>query len=223
MVRALARPPIELRSIDLARCVQIARGASSTWSPRSSPRPRARSSPPEARERILRFLKLHRSVAAVLDTTRPDLFVHRLIDRLGLRRQGLFTAQADVVERLVSLARLGELAAGYVRRAPQATPREFARYVAAVAEAGLREEDGDGEHGHGGAVAVMTMQAARGREFDHVFVLGLQSARMPGARPRRSRGADPVPDALLHPSAADGRRAARPRAATSCAVSCTSR
>ena len=64
---------------------------------------------------------------AAIDTTRPDLYVHRLIDRLGLRRQQLFAAQADVVERLRALARFGELAAAYVRRAPQATPREFAR------------------------------------------------------------------------------------------------
>ena len=28
-----------------------------------------------------------------------------------------------------------------MRRAPQATAREFARYIAAVAEAGLREEE----------------------------------------------------------------------------------
>ena len=32
----------------------------------------------------------------------------------------------------------------------------------------------------------MTMHGARGREFGHVFVLGLQSARMPGAPRRRS-------------------------------------
>ena len=31
--------------------------------------------PPEGRERIVEFLKLHRGAAASLDTTRPDLFV----------------------------------------------------------------------------------------------------------------------------------------------------
>ncbi len=62
------------------------------------------------------FLKLYRSAAAAIDTTRPDLYVHRLIERLGLRRQQLFAAQADVVERLRALARFGELASAYVRR-----------------------------------------------------------------------------------------------------------
>src|SRR6185369_17735891 len=117
--------------------------------------------PPEARERILGFLKLHRSAAAALDTTRPDVFVHRLIDRLGLRRQQLFAAQADVVERLVSLARLGDLATAYVRRAPQATGRDFARYASAVAEAGLHDdEERAGDESRPGAVSVLAMHAA---------------------------------------------------------------
>ena len=206
VVRALARPPVELRSIDIARCVQIARrrkldmvGAlvAATESPQL---------PPEARERILGFLKLHRAAAGALDTARPDLFVHRLIDRLGLRRQQLFAAQADVVERLVSLARLGDLATSYVRRAPHATGRDFARYISAVAEAGLHDdEDGAGAgEGRHGAVCVMAMHAAQGREFRHVFVLGMQSSRMPGARRRL---AEPIPDALLHERLAADTRA----------------
>jgi len=151
--------------------------------------------PPEARERIVGFLRLHRSAAAALDTSRPDLFVHRLIDRLGLRRQQLFAAQADVVERLRGLARFGELAAAYARRAPQAGAREFARSIAAVAEAGLGEEGGGAEDGdpRAGSVSVMAMHAAAGLGFAHVFVAGLQSSRMPGAR---RRPADPIPGAL---------------------------
>src|SRR5439155_1343788 len=104
-----------------------------------------------------------------LDSTRPDLFVHRLIERLGLRQQQLFSAQADVVERLRNLSRLGEMASAYVRRSPQATPREFARYLSAVADAGLRDDEpAEGDAPRDGA-AVMAMQAAPPREFDHVF------------------------------------------------------
>ena len=193
VVRALARPPVELRSIDLARCTQIARRrkldmVSALVAATESPQ-----IPPEARDRILAFLRLYRSASSSLDTTRPDLFVHRLIERLGLRRQQLFAAQADVVERLVNLAKFGELATAYGRRSPQATPREFARYIGAVAEAGLREEEAVAET-QPRAVQVMTMHSAKGLEFDHVYVLGLQSNRMPGAR--RS-ALEPVPDALL--------------------------
>ncbi|HEY2260662.1 MAG TPA: ATP-dependent DNA helicase [Solirubrobacteraceae bacterium] len=189
VVRALARPPIELRSVDIARCTQIARRrkldmvaalAAATESPQV---------PPEARERIRVFLKLYRAGMKALDTSRPDLYVHRLIDRLGLRRQQLFAAQADVVERLRALADFGELAATHARRAPQATAREFARSIAAVADFGLREQE-EPELDDAAAVQVLTLQAAGGLEADHVYVIGLHAglAAPPGER---------IADALL--------------------------
>jgi DNA helicase-2/ATP-dependent DNA helicase PcrA len=199
VVRALARPPVELRAADLARCIQIARRrkldmVSALVAATESPQ-----LPPEARERILEFLKLHRQAARALDTTRPDLFVHRLIERLGLRRQQLFAANADVVERLRNLARLGELASDYVRRSPQATPREFARSIAAVAEAGMREEEAGGDAPSG--VAVASMRGAKGLEFDHVYVVGLHSARMPGTR---RQAFEPLPPELAGEPAGAG-------------------
>jgi superfamily I DNA/RNA helicase/RecB family exonuclease len=189
VVRALARPPIELRSVDIARCTQIARRrkldmvaalAAATESPQV---------PPEARERIRVFLKLYRASMAAVDTTRPDLYVHRLIDRLGLRRQQLFAAQADVVERLRALARFGELAAAYVTRAPQATPREFARQIAAVADFGLRAEE-EPDLVAPGAVQVLSLVGIGGIEASHVYVAGLQAGL---ATPACER----LPDALL--------------------------
>jgi DNA helicase II / ATP-dependent DNA helicase PcrA len=174
VVRALARAPIELRSVDIARCTQIARRrkldmvaalAAATESPQV---------PPEARERIRVFLKLYRACLAAIDTTRPDLYVHRLIDRLGLRSQQLFAAQADVVDRLRALARFGELAAAYVRRSPQATPREFARSIAAVADSGVRDEEAP-ELSGAAVVQVLTFAAAGGLEAEHVYVLGLHA------------------------------------------------
>jgi DNA helicase-2/ATP-dependent DNA helicase PcrA len=189
VVRALARPPIDLRSVDIARCTQIARRrkldmvaalAAATESPQV---------PPEARERIRVFLKLYRSGAAAIDTTRPDLYVHRLIERLGLRRQQLFAAQPDVVERLRALARFGEQAAAYVRRAPQATPREFARSIAAVAEFGLREQE-QPSLVDARSVQVVPLGAAGGLETEHVYVVGLGS-QLAVPEPEE------IPDALL--------------------------
>ena len=193
VVRALARAPIELRSVDIARCTQIARRrkldmvaalAAATESPQV---------PPEARERIRVFLKLYRACAAHIDTMRPDLYVHRLIERLGLRRQQLFAAQADVVERLRALARFGELASAHVARTPQATAREFARSIAAVAQYGLRERE-EPELAGADSVQVMPLEVAGGVEADHVFVLGL-CASLAGSNALDS---EPVPDALLH-------------------------
>jgi DNA helicase-2/ATP-dependent DNA helicase PcrA len=189
VVRALARPPVELRSVDIARCTQIARRrkldmiaalAAATESPQV---------PPEARERIMVFLKLYRSAVAAIDTTRPDLFVHRLIDRLGLRRHQLFAAHADVVERLRALARFGQLASVYARRSPQATPREFARSIAAVADSGLRERD-EPERSRGRAVQIVALESAVALEAEHVYVVGLHGG-LAVATPEQ------IPDALL--------------------------
>jgi DNA helicase-2/ATP-dependent DNA helicase PcrA len=202
VVRALIRPPIELRSIDVARCTQISRRrkldmvaalAAATESPQV---------PPEARERIRVFLKLYRSGASSIDTMRPDLYVHRLIDRLGLRRTQLFASQTDVVQRLRALARFGELASAYVTRAPLATAREFARSIAAVAEYGLREQEDPELAGTGAAVQVLEPHDAGGLEADHVYVVGV-GAGLAAPAPEH------VPDQLLHESLpADDDRAA---------------
>jgi DNA helicase-2/ATP-dependent DNA helicase PcrA len=173
VVRALARPPVDLRSVDIARCTQIARRRKLDMVEALAAAIESPQVPPEARERIRVFLKLYRSGMAAIDTARVDLYVHRLIERLGLRRQQLFAAQPDVVERLRALARFGELAADYVRRAPQATPREFARSIAAVADYGLREQE-EPELAQSRVVQVVPLRAAAGLEAEHVYIVGLE-------------------------------------------------
>jgi DNA helicase-2/ATP-dependent DNA helicase PcrA len=216
--RALARPPVELRPADLARCLQLARRrrmdlvgalASSMESPQMAP---------EARDRVSAFLRLYRSATRALDVTPPDQFVHRLIEHLGLRRQQLFAASGDVVERLRDLARMGQLAERYVQIAPQSTARDFARWMITLAEAGgspdgkveavpfapggagpdpdapLEQGDGEGL----GVVRVLPLEAAAELELDHVLILGLQASRIAsGAAFAGRRLVDPLPGELL--------------------------
>jgi DNA helicase-2/ATP-dependent DNA helicase PcrA len=131
VVRALARPPIELRQVDLARVIQVARRrkldlvvglAAATESPRV---------PPEARERIQRFVELHRAATSELDALGPDVFIGRLIERLGVRGRPLLTPE-DAAAQRASLQRLRELAIEFVRESPQASTRELARHLATV-------------------------------------------------------------------------------------------
>ncbi len=199
-VRALSRPPIELRSVDIARLTQLARRRKLDMVSAVAAACEGPQLTPEGRDRAAAFLKLYRPASRAFEEMRPDAFVHRLIERIGLRRRQLFATQPETVERLVNIAKLGELSTAYVRRTPEGTTRDFARYLAAVAEAGLREEEATAPGGPA-AVSVMTMHAAKGLEFDHVFVLGLSAARMPGPR-RRSQ--DDIPDALLKESMPEG-------------------
>ena len=174
VVRALARPPVELRSVDIARCTQIARRRKLDMVGALEAAIESPQVPPEARERIHVFMKLYRLAMSGIDSTRPDLYVHRLIDSLGLRRQQLFAAQPDVVQRLRALARFGELASAYARRSPHATPREFARHIAAVADFGLREHEEPDLLGPQ-AVQVVALDGASALEAEHVYVLGLHA------------------------------------------------
>jgi DNA helicase-2/ATP-dependent DNA helicase PcrA len=169
--RALTRPPVELRSADLARLTTIARRrkvdmVSGCEAALESPR-----IPPEGRERIQSFLKLHGEASAAMEERRADVFVRRLIERVGLRRQRLFAAEPEVAERLLGLSRLAELAAIWARREPHGSTRDFVRYLSAIAEAGVEPAGGE-EPPSPGAVQGLARAAAKGMDFEHVFVLG---------------------------------------------------
>jgi CRISPR/Cas system-associated exonuclease Cas4 (RecB family) len=131
VVRALSRPPIELRQVELARVIQVARRrkldmvgglAAATESPQV---------PPEARERIQRFVDLHRSAAAELDTVAPDIFIGWLIERLGVRGRPLL-APEDAAGQRASLELLHGLAVDFVCATPGASTRELVRHLATV-------------------------------------------------------------------------------------------
>ena len=64
----------------------------------------------EGRDRARVFLRLYRSASSAFEDRRPDAFVLRLIERIGLRRQQVFATHADTVERLRNIAKLSELA-----------------------------------------------------------------------------------------------------------------
>src|SRR3954453_10510423 len=73
VLRALPRPPVELRAIDLARVTQIARRRKLDMVAAMSAALESPQIPPEVRDRIAQFLLLYRSAAGALDSTRPDL------------------------------------------------------------------------------------------------------------------------------------------------------
>jgi len=139
VVRALARPPIELRQVDLARVIQVARRrkldlvtglAAATESPQV---------PPEARERIQRFVELHRIAATGLDALGPEDFIGELIERLGVRGRPLLTPE-DAAEQRESLEQLRRLALDFLRGKPGSTPRELARHLGEVAPQPAQED-----------------------------------------------------------------------------------
>jgi RecB family exonuclease len=150
VVRALARPPIELRQAHLARVIQLARRRKLDLVAGLRTAVESPQVPPEARERIERFVALNRSAVAALDALAPEAFLVELIELLGTRGRPLLTPE-DAAEQQASLQGLRALAADYVRLQPGATPRELARHLAELAP----ETRGGsaGESGASGAAA----------------------------------------------------------------------
>jgi DNA helicase-2/ATP-dependent DNA helicase PcrA len=139
VVRALGRPPIGLRQVELARVIQVARRrkldlVSGLGAATESPQV-----PPEARERIQRFVELHRSTTAGLDELAPEAFIVELIERLGVRGRPLLTP-ADAAGQRASLEQLRELACAFVRRSPGSTARELALHLAALVPHSRQED-----------------------------------------------------------------------------------
>jgi len=196
VVRALSRPPVGLRSVDIAVITQLSRRRKLDMVAAVGLSIEGPHLSPEGRDRAQAFLRLYRAAAGAFEHMRADAFVHRLVERIGLRRQQLFAAQSDTLDRLMSIAKLGEIATAYMRREPQATPRDFARYIAAVAESGLPEPEPAPTAAD--AVRIAAVGEAKGIECDRAFVTGLTAAAMPGA-PRD----EPVPAAVLKESVAD--------------------
>jgi len=73
VVRALARPPIELRQVDLARVIALARRRKLDMVAALTAAIESPQIPPDARERVQRFLELRRAASEALDAGRPDL------------------------------------------------------------------------------------------------------------------------------------------------------
>lgn len=216
VVRALTRPPVELRSVDLARCTTIARRRKLDMISALEAALESPQLPPPSRDKLRGFLKLYRSAAAAFDGLRADVFVRRLIERIGFRRLNLFGASPETAERLVNLSRLSELAAGWTRRRPDGSTRDFVRYLAAVAEAGERFSR-PAEPPPRDAVLLAEPEQVKGMEFKRVFVLGLDRGAMRWGAER----AGWIPDELLHGDpppvgdVADALRARRAYVATS--------
>ncbi len=131
VVRALSRPPIELRQTHLARVIQVARRRKLDLVAGLTAASESPQVPPEARERIERFVAVHRSAASGLDALAPDAFIAELIELLGTRGRALLTP-AEAAARDASLSGLRELTVEFVRGDPDATPRELARHLATV-------------------------------------------------------------------------------------------
>ncbi len=142
VVRALARPPIELRQVHLARVIQLARRRRLDLVAGLHVALEAPQVPPEACERIERFISIHDNARAALEEAPSGAFVERLIELLGTRERPLLSGP-QALEHEAGLERLNALAGEYTLREPHATARELAEHLARTARAPVVRAEAD--------------------------------------------------------------------------------
>lgn len=181
-VRVLGRPPVDLRSVDVASCTSIARRRKLDLISAAEAALESPQLPQDARERLREFLGLYAAASKAMEAMTPDVFVRRLIERVGLRRERLYGATADTVERLRELSRLDEFAAAWARRHPSGSNRSFVKHLITVSEADLPFSDDQWPAGPD-RVQIGRLDRFNGSEFTAMFVLGLSADALSAERP----------------------------------------
>lgn len=178
--RVLLRQPIEMRHVDLAQVVQIARRRRLdivTALPASIESPQV---PPEACERIRRFLALHRAAAEAMQELPPRRFVDYLLQNVGLSKGSPLHAQLETEDREASLAWLIDLASSFERRFPWAGAKELARQLISseAGGEGLEAPQANDPGFDAAAVQLVSLQAMP-PGVRHTYIIGACADELP--------------------------------------------
>ncbi|HIV87287.1 MAG TPA: UvrD-helicase domain-containing protein [Candidatus Pygmaiobacter gallistercoris] len=125
------------------------------------------------------FYALYQELAAAAEDQTLDELVATVIDRSGYRR--MLEAQGDEGEtRLENLGELISAVKTYVQeQGEEATLEGYLEQVALISDIDGYDEEAD-------TVVMMTMHAAKGLEFDYVFLVGMEEGIFPGEMSKNS-------------------------------------
>lgn len=138
---------------------------------------------PGERAKIEAFEEVVQALSGAADTLAPSEFVRLVIEKSGLRRALFEEGDADDRERFENVEELASVAA----RHDVLPGREG--IAAFLAEAALASDQDELDRSEKGGVTLMTVHAAKGLEFDTVFVSGMEEGLFPhqgiGEGPKR--------------------------------------
>ncbi len=120
---------------------------------------------------VARFAGLVRGLLAAAEVLPPSELLRTVLLDTGYEARLRDRADAESLERLANLEELLVAAAEYERGQPEPT-------LAGFLELAALHSDVDAYRG-GGRVALMTLHAAKGLEFDQVFLTGLEEGLFP--------------------------------------------
>ena len=130
---------------------------------------------PKLRGELGRFVALIDALAADVGTMPVTEMVREVAEKSGLvevlRREGTAEAQS----RIENIRELATVAANYAHQSDDPSLQAFLENAALMADIDVMKEGDDG-------VVLMTVHNAKGLEFPHVFVVGLEQGLFPHSR-----------------------------------------
>ncbi len=131
---------------------------------------------------VLRFAETLRELAPSLAMGPPAALEH-VLSHSGLRAMHRQAAEAGDEDALANVDELVSAAAEFEREHPAATIVDWLEHAALVSDVDAVREGG-------GAVTLMTLHAAKGLEFDIVYLIGLEEDLLPYRRHNDDRLSD---------------------------------
>jgi len=132
------------------------------------------SLPRGAREKVADFKRLLADIRAELVEKKPSAALRFIIQETGIERS-LREGDAEDEERLLNVRELVSVASQYDHLPPEEGIEAFLTNAALATD--QDELDDKGEQAD--SVKLMTVHAAKGLEFDHVFIAGLEQDLFP--------------------------------------------
>lgn len=132
---------------------------------------------------LLRFWQIYRNLCEIAETYPLDLFAKELLDKTGYRQmleQQIAQGHEDARDRLENLGQLVSNVKSYCdTRGADATLEGYLEEIALISDIDSYNEDAD-------QVVMMTIHSAKGLEFPHVFLVGMEEGVFPSEMSRYS-------------------------------------
>jgi DNA helicase-2/ATP-dependent DNA helicase PcrA len=131
--------------------------------------------------RVAAFRELIEGYQRRLNEVPPSMVLRELLQRIDYRAelQRVYKNPGDVDARWSSIEELVNSLALYEGRAKKATLAEF---LAETALAGREDQRDEEEQKNTSAISLMTLHSAKGLEFRHVYMVGMEEGLLPHQR-----------------------------------------
>ncbi|MFA6407916.1 MAG: UvrD-helicase domain-containing protein [Candidatus Paceibacterota bacterium] len=156
-IRAAASPPRGIGAVTLGK---LAAGQRSTLGPANL-------------AKVEQFERVIEELADAADACVPSEFVKLVIEKSGMRRALVDEGTEEDRERFENIEELASVAARYDANPGKESISLF------LAEAALASDQDELDQGEKTGVTLMTVHAAKGLEFDTVFVTGMEEGLFP--------------------------------------------